>query len=171
MSLFILIWGSLHKLLNNLKTYFLFCIQYGDLFPERSFSDAKLGCLCNHNRCPRAVWHLPLLCCRDECWPGVSVILDTRGFKWHSRMLMHSFDFPSYSQLYSGPGRIHAQHGHPRGCWSSWITVGSVPLKTTLLLRNYTFTQGPCSCGRGNDQELKGHAQISAHEFLLLPIF
>lgn len=104
-------------------------------------------------------------------WPGVSVILDTRGFKWHSRMLMHSFDFPSYSQLYSGPGRIHAQHGHPRGCWSSWITVGSVPLKTPLLVRNYTFTQGPCSCRRGNNEELKGHAQISAHEFLLLPIF
>lgn len=69
-----------------------------------------------------------------DFWPSVSVILDTRGFKWQSRMLMHSFDFPSYSQLYSGPGRIHAQHGHPRGCWSSWITVGSVPLKTPLTI-------------------------------------
>lgn len=62
----IYIWGSLHKILNNLKTYFLFCIQYGDLFPEWGFSDAKLECLCSHNSCPLTMWDLPLLYCSHE---------------------------------------------------------------------------------------------------------
>lgn len=64
-------------------------------------------------------------------WPSVSVILDTHGFKWQSSMLMHSFDFHSYSWLQIRTRRTHSHHGHRRGCCSSWVTVGSVASKDT----------------------------------------
>lgn len=43
-------------------------------------------------------------------WPSVSVILDTHGFKWQSSMLVHSFDFHSYSWLCIRTGRVHSHH-------------------------------------------------------------
>lgn len=64
-------------------------------------------------------------------WPSVSVVSDTRGFKWQSGMRMHSFDFQSYSWLQIRARRIHSHQGHPHGCCSSWITVGSVASKDT----------------------------------------
>lgn len=64
-------------------------------------------------------------------WPSVSVILHIRGFKWQSSILLHSFDFHSYSWLQIRTRRIHSHCGHPHGGRGSWITVGSVASKDT----------------------------------------
>ena len=40
-------------------------------------------------------------------WPRVSVMLHIRGFKWQSSILLHSFDFHSYSWLQVRTRRIH----------------------------------------------------------------
>ena len=57
-------------------------------------------------------------------WPSVSVILHIRGFKWQSSILLHSFDFHSYSWLQIRTRRIHSHRGHPHGGrpWP-WITT------------------------------------------------
>lgn len=67
-------------------------------------------------------------------WPSVLVIMDTHGFTWQSRMLMHSFDFHSSSWLQIRTRRIHSHPGHPHSGLSGWGTGGSVAPKDTVTI-------------------------------------
>ena len=160
-SLVDVFWGHYIKILNNLKTFYF-------SFGMEIYSQSRAFLMQNWNACvvttavptPCGIFHYFTV--EMNFWPSVSVILDTHGFKWQSSMLMHSFDFHSYSWLQIRTRRIHSHHGHPHGCCSSWITVGSVASKDTTnhCLRKYTFTKVLFSYRRENNGWLKGFSQI-----------
>lgn len=100
-------------------------------------------------------------------WPGVSVILDTHGFKWLSSMLMHSFDFHSYSWLQIKTRRIHSHHGHPHGSCRRRVTVGSVASKDRT---NYCWgiTHSPKCLTAGRERIMNYYWKAVSRRFQIM---
>lgn len=106
----IYIWG------HYIKYWIIWKLTFYFVFSMEIYSQSGAFLMQNWNACvvttavptPCGIFHY--FTAAMNFWPSVSVILDTHGFKWQSSMLVHSFDFHSYSWLCIRTGRVHSHH-------------------------------------------------------------